>query len=76
MSDTPNYVFDQFVLDHVFESFDTEDGRVYYRDCVLRDDMNHGEQGWIVVFPDGNHIHTYKNPENNFEVWGGIEATN
>ena len=73
---TPNYVFDQYVLDLAFESFDTASGRVYYRDCVLQSDMNEGEQGWIVVFPDGEHLHTYMNPLNNFEVWGGIETVN
>lgn len=52
-----------FAMEHVFNKIVTKDGDViYWRDCVLRDDMRPGEQGYMVVFANGDAHHTYRLP--------------
>jgi hypothetical protein len=54
----------QFLLDTVFNKHTTKDSEViYWRDCVLRSDMTHGEQGYLWVFSDGETFHSYRTPE-------------
>lgn len=55
---------DQYVADLIFNKIETEDSCVYWRECVLRPDMQHGEQGYIIVWPDGTRLHTYQYPPN------------
>ena len=64
---------DQFVLDQAFNETDTKGGPVCWRDCALRPNMNPGEQSYIIVWPDGNHLHTYHYPPNRVE---GSQCTN
>lgn len=47
---------DEFVLENLFRRVDTDDGPVYYRITI-------DHEGWVVVWPDGSHLHTYLNPE-------------
>lgn len=55
----------EFIMDHVFHKIITKDHNVvYWRSCVLREDMKHGEQGYMVVYHDGSHVHTYHYPPN------------
>lgn len=51
-------IIDQFVLDNVFNRIE-RDGKIFYwRECA-------GDQeGYIVIYSDGSHHHTYVNPEN------------
>jgi hypothetical protein len=54
-----------FAMEHVFNKIVTEEGDViYWRDCVLRNDMVHGEQGYVIVFSNGDCHHTYHYPPN------------
>ena len=54
----------QYVLDLVFNKHVCKSGDViYWRVCILRADMNHGEQGYMWVFSDGEHTHSYRTPE-------------
>ncbi len=55
---------DQYILDLCFHKIQTEHGPVWWRSCVLRDDMQHGEQGYMVIYENGNHLHTYHYPPN------------
>jgi hypothetical protein len=39
----------------------------WWRSCVLKDNMMHGEQGYLTVWWDGEnleHYHSYRNPTN------------
>lgn len=56
---------DQFVLDRVFSTIETDDGPVFYASTVERD-------GWLVLYPNGEHLHTYRHPLT--WVMGQIEA--
>lgn len=59
--------FNEFILSHMFQKKVLQDGSViYWRDCVLQDDMVNGDQGYIVFYQDGEYQHTYRNPENTF----------
>jgi hypothetical protein len=54
----------QYLLDAVFHKHTCKDGSaIYWRDCVLRDDMVHGEQGYTWVFEDGETFHSYRTPD-------------
>lgn len=56
---------DEFVLDHIFHKQANKDGDViYWRSCILKKDMNQGEQGYIVIYSDGKFHHTYHYPPN------------
>lgn len=59
-----NFQVDQFVLEHCFHRLE-RNGEVYYwRECVQRPDMRPDEVGYIVLFSNGDHFHTYHNPVN------------
>lgn len=54
----------QYILDAVFHKHTCKNGDViYWRDCVLKTDMNHGEQGYTWVFNDSSTFHSYRTPE-------------
>ena len=54
-----------FAMEHIFNTVITEDGDViYWRDCILQKDMNPDEQGYIIVFSNGDCHHTYRYPPN------------
>lgn len=56
-------VIDEYVLDATFYKIELEDGsEVWWRPCVLRGDMVQGDQGYLIVFSDGEHHHTYMHP--------------
>ena len=47
---------DDFILENVFRKVDTGDGvPVWYTRTFDQD-------GWIVLYPDGEHFHTYRYP--------------
>lgn len=53
-----------YVLDLVFNKHICKDGSViYWRDCILQTDMEHGEQGYMWIFENGEHLHSYRTPE-------------
>jgi hypothetical protein len=53
------YALDQFVLDSCWNAVTLEDGTIaYWRDCIGED------SGYLVLYADGNHLHTYHHPEN------------
>ena len=53
-----------FLLQTVFRKHQCADGSViYWRDCALKEDMQHGEQGYLWVFEDGETFHSYRTPE-------------
>lgn len=62
------FTIDQFVLDNCFNRIeytyaDQDTPLVYYwRECVERNGMRPDEVGYIVVYPDGEHLHTYHYP--------------
>lgn len=56
---------EEFVLDRVMNRRETEDG-VYWWAALVKD-MNTVYEGYMVLWPDGNHIHTYRYPP---DVWG------
>lgn len=53
----------QYALDHAFNKHVNEQNEtMYWRECVLQPDMKEGEQGYIVVWDNGDCIHTYHYP--------------
>ncbi len=53
-----------YVLNLAFYKHTTKQGEViHWRSCVLKPDMTHGEQGYIWIFQDGEHVHSYRTPE-------------
>lgn len=55
---------DEFVLNHIFHKIETLEGTIaYYRQCI-DDPDSQWTTGWIVLYEDGQHLHTYHNPEN------------
>lgn len=51
---------DEFCLDRIFNKIEVEDDFVYWRECVDSD-------GYMLLFSDGSHHHTYHHPERIFE---------
>lgn len=57
-------VITEYVLNAVFNKYICENGSViYWRDCILQSDMEHGEQGYMWIFENGDHLHSYRTPE-------------
>ena len=57
----------QYVLENVFNKHVCENGEViYWRDCVLKDGMINGEQGYMWIFSNGENLHSYRTPEQAF----------
>jgi hypothetical protein len=55
------FVVDSYVLESVFNKIVQKDGTVvYWRSCAG------GDNGYIVLFEDGQHLHTYRLPS---EYW-------
>jgi hypothetical protein len=50
------------VLDHVMHKLEVSGETFYWKDCILAPDMKHGEQGYMVVFSNGEQLHTYHYP--------------
>ena len=54
----------EYVLNSLFNKYVHGDGEVvYWRDCILKPDMVYGSQGYIWIFSDGEHFHSYRTPE-------------
>lgn len=46
---------DEFTVENIFNKVETKYGPVYYASTKDRD-------GWIVVWPDGESFHSYRDP--------------
>lgn len=53
-------LIDDFVVEQLFERVDQSDG-THYHYALTKD-----QDGWIVVFEDGEHLHTYRFPP---DIW-------
>lgn len=53
-------LIDDFVVEQLFERVDRADG-THYHYALTKD-----QDGWIVVFEDGEHLHTYRFPP---DIW-------
>ena len=50
----------QFVIEHVFNKYITKDNEtIFWRECI-------DGSGYIVLFSDGEHYHSYRHPEEEF----------
>lgn len=59
------YGVDEFVLTCCFHRHVTNDGVViYWRSCVVQDGIRPDEVGYMILYEDGNHLHTYRRPDN------------
>lgn len=58
----------QFLLDTTFNRYTPKEygDVIYWRDCILQSDMQHGEQGYIWIYSDGEVHHSYRTPEQVF----------
>lgn len=55
-------MIDQYVLNLCFHKIE-KDGEIYYwRECIQREDMSPDEVGYMIIYEDGEHIHTYRYP--------------
>jgi len=56
----------EFLLKNVFNKIICKDGDIiYWRDCILSDNMQHGEQGYMIYYPNEEMCHhTYHYPPN------------
>ena len=58
-----NYTIPEFVMDRVFNKETCSDGTVFFwRDCTLTNNKIDGEQGYMVYYPNGDYLHTYRYP--------------
>lgn len=64
----PKFKVDQSLLEHCFHRLETPDGLILWRECVALNEIAQGSAGFIVLFPDGEHLHTYQHPENVFKA--------
>lgn len=56
----------QFLLDCVFNKFESSGGTIiYWRDCALLD-LQPDEKGYLWVYEDGETFHSYQTPEQCF----------
>jgi hypothetical protein len=54
----PKFSVPTFVLDNCFHRQETPDGLIFWRECV----GDGQDAGYMILYPDGNHLHTYKHP--------------
>lgn len=59
----------QYLLDLTFNKYQPKDSPdpIYWRDCILSEDMIQGMQGYLWVFTDGETFHSYRTPAQTFE---------
>lgn len=57
MTDRPVEV-SEWVLDRIMNRVETPDGPAWHINCS--DDL----EGYIIIWSDGSHMHTYHRPEN------------
>lgn len=50
----------EYIVENLFDVVETSDGPVYYASTKEKD-------GWMVVWPDGQCLHTYHYPPNFLE---------
>lgn len=55
---------DEYALNLSFYKVETIDGPVWWRECVLHEDMVPGTQGYMLIYKDGSCCHTYSYPPN------------
>lgn len=54
---------DEFAIEHLlYTVYDDNGDRVYWRERAGESD------GYMLVWPDGEHLHTYRHPENIFST--------
>lgn len=56
-------MIDTFVLDSCFNCLIRGSEVYYWRECVQRNGMQPDEVGYVIVYADGSHLHTYHHPE-------------
>lgn len=63
MSKPLPFGIDPFVLEHCFHKLERNGETYYWRECVQRDGMRPDEVGYMIIYSDGEHLHTYNHPE-------------